>query len=76
VQAFQGYFERGRFIPFGAVSVPEHKRAIVTILDEAAPDDVRQRLEELDELVAMVHASIDEEMPLFERARFSREVEL
>ncbi|GHV13203.1 hypothetical protein FACS189491_07760 [Spirochaetia bacterium] len=32
---FQGFFEKGQFIPSDPVQVPEHKKVIVTVLDEA-----------------------------------------
>ena len=81
MQAYEGYFERGRFVPLGVVKIPERKRTIITVLDEpvhsdAASDDVNRRLKALDELDAMVDASADEEVPLFERANLHREVEL
>ena len=31
---FQGFFEKGQFIPSEPVQVPEHKKVIVTVLDE------------------------------------------
>ncbi|MCL1823696.1 MAG: DUF2281 domain-containing protein [Oscillospiraceae bacterium] len=35
MQVYEGYFENGSFHPIGNVlSIPEHKRVIVTILDE------------------------------------------
>ena len=83
VQAIQGYFvEQDRFIPFGSATIPLWKRTIVTFLDEPAQDnvliddDIVQRLAALDELNAMVDASIHEEVPTFERAQLHREVDL
>lgn len=34
---FQGFFEKGRFVPSEPVQVPEHKKVIVTVLDEGEP---------------------------------------
>jgi hypothetical protein len=31
---FQGFFEKGQFVPSEPVQVPEHKKVIVTVLDE------------------------------------------
>jgi len=76
MQAYEGYFENGRFIPFGTANIPNRRKARVTVFDETVPDDVGRRLEELDELIAMVLASSDEEVPPFERAVLHREVEL
>lgn len=35
--SFQGYFESGKFVSLDNISIPENKRAIVTILDEVVP---------------------------------------
>ncbi|WP_010253288.1 hypothetical protein [Treponema primitia] len=32
---FQGFFEKGRFVSSEPVQVPEHKKVIVTVLDDA-----------------------------------------
>lgn len=76
MQAYEGYFDRGRFIPLGTISIPERKRAIVTILDEPVSDDAERRLEELDKLISLVDASSHEEVPQFERSKLHREAEL
>ena len=40
MQAYEGYFEDGRFHPLGkAVLIPERRRALVTILDEPARNE-------------------------------------
>jgi hypothetical protein len=31
---FQGFFEKGQFVSSEPVQVPEHKKVIVTVLDE------------------------------------------
>lgn len=76
-QAYEGYFDNGRFYTAGrTIPIPDHRRVYITILDETTQDDVNQRLKELDELNAMIDASADEEVPIFERTRLHREVEL
>lgn len=72
--SFQGYFEDGKFIPLNPVAIPEHKRAIVTILDEAAPQLAQKKA--LHDFLRAIESS-DEEIPVeFERVKFSREVDL
>ena len=72
--SIQGYFEDGKFIPLNPVAIPEHKRAIVTILDEAVPQLSKNKA--WHEFLNTVAAS-DEEIPTeFERVSFGREVEL
>jgi hypothetical protein len=39
---FQGYFEAGRFIADPPVHIPEGKKTIVTVLDEAADRDKKR----------------------------------
>ena len=38
-RAYEGYFEDGRFIPFGKVKIPERRKVRVTILDETISYD-------------------------------------
>ena len=42
MQAYKVYFERGRFVPFVKVEIPEGSQAIVTVLEED-PGDVSRR---------------------------------
>jgi len=41
--SIEGYFEAGRFIADTPVSIPERKKTIVTILDEAVNKDSEQQ---------------------------------
>ena len=41
--AIEGYFEAGRFIADTPVPIPEGKKTIVTILDEAVDKDKEQK---------------------------------
>jgi predicted DNA-binding antitoxin AbrB/MazE fold protein len=72
---FQGVFENGKFIPSEPVTIPEHKRAIVTILEETDDDRKKKQLVELDRLWKMLDENMDEEVPEFTRANLHREVE-
>jgi hypothetical protein len=38
MQAYQAYYESGRFVPLGAPFIPEGSRAIVTLLDDPQED--------------------------------------
>jgi len=83
VQTVQGYFVASdKFIPFETTTIPLRKRTIVTFLDEPAQDallindDVEKKLAILNDLNALVDASAHEELPLFERAQLSREINL
>ena len=75
MQACEAYYEKGRFIPLGLGKLPEGTRAIITLVNEV-PQGVTERIKEFDELVAIIHAATDEEMPHIEKLQFSREVEL
>jgi hypothetical protein len=78
MQAYEGYFENGRFFPIGPqVSIPGRRHVIVAVLDEPA-----QRTDETAQAAAWreffdaVNAS-DEEIPeTFERVNFTRKVDL
>jgi hypothetical protein len=41
--AVEGYFEAGRFVTDTPVHIPEGKRAIVTVLDEAVDKDKERK---------------------------------
>ena len=75
-KAYDGYFENGRFIPFELVQIPERRKARVTIFEEVISDDVSKRLADFDNLVALIEASTNEQMPDFERINFARELNL
>jgi len=79
MQAYQGYYENGQFTPVGHVKLPRHARAILVIADDVKPvtqgAENAKRLTALNEFFATVAAS-DEEVPEFERVKFTREVDL
>ncbi|GHT94627.1 hypothetical protein FACS1894141_1650 [Spirochaetia bacterium] len=72
----EGFFEDGRFIPSEPIEIPEHKKAIVTILDEAENDRKKQQMVDLAECFRLLNESMDEEVPDFPRANFHRNVKL
>ena len=39
---FQGYFKEGHFVPDTPVQIPEGKKTIVTVLDEAADEKAEE----------------------------------
>ncbi|MDR1538668.1 MAG: hypothetical protein LBU32_11870 [Clostridiales bacterium] len=76
LQAYQGYFENGRFYTSGrTIPIPERKQIILTILEEAAQDETMTKdLAAMDDFINAIKAS-DEAVPEFERIKL-REVEL
>jgi hypothetical protein len=72
----QGFFEDGKFIPNEPVQIPNHKAAIVTLLDDSESDKKKRQLSELDRLEKMLDESMDEEIPDFPRANLHREVKI
>jgi hypothetical protein len=72
----QGFFENGKFISSDPVKIPEHKKVILTILDETEDDKKRRQVTELSRLWDMLDESMDEEVPDFPRAKLHREVEI
>ncbi len=75
--AYQGYFENGQFVSLDAVKVPDQRRVILTVLDEIVqkPSENKQA-GALREFFDAINAS-DEEVPeIFERVKFSREIDI
>jgi hypothetical protein len=72
----QGFFEDGKFIPSEPVSIPDHKKVILTILDETDDDRKKKQMAELDRLWEMLDKSMGEELPDFSRANLHREVKI
>ena len=78
MQAYEGYFENGLFCSTsGVIRIPERRRTFITILDEPPIQDntMADQLAAMDEFIAAIKAS-DEEVPEFERIRFTRKVDL
>jgi hypothetical protein len=76
MQAYEGYFENGRFTPIGQpLSIQGRRRVILTVFDEPAQKK-QSRIKAWDEFFESVNAS-DETIPeMFERVSFSRDVDL
>ena len=74
MQAYKAYYERGRFIPFVEIEIPEGSQAIVTVLDET-PDDLSRRQSDAMTRFREEIRGCDEPVPEFERIKL-REVEL
>jgi pyrroloquinoline quinone (PQQ) biosynthesis protein C len=72
----QGFFQDGKFIPSEPVSIPDHKKVILTILDETDDDRKKKQVAELDRLWEMLDKSMDEELPDSPRANLHREVKV
>ena len=56
IQAYQGYFHAGRFIPdISSVKIPENRRVIVNVLEDVASNAevaIQQRVDALDKIFA------------------------
>jgi hypothetical protein len=75
--AFQGFFEAGRFISDNTDVIPEHKRAIVTILDDETPKPgaVNEKIHALEECFKLIDASDEEVLPEeFPRLKLRQEI--
>jgi hypothetical protein len=92
MQTFEGYFvEKSKFVPLCGASMPVHKRAIVTVLDEPLTNPAEEGIAEIydnvkddtlagdiaamEEFIKAIKAS-DELIPDFQRVSFDREVTL
>ena len=74
MQAVKAYYNEGRFVPLGLGRLPEGTQAIITVLDEPAPN-IPERLKAFSALCDAIDAASDEEMPPLEPICF-REVEV
>jgi hypothetical protein len=75
-QQYEGFFEKGKFIPNEPVRIPEHKKVIVTILEETEDDRKKRQMADLAECFRLLDDSMDEEVPDFPRAKLHRELEI
>jgi len=76
MEAYQGYFENGQFIPLGNFKIPDKKRVILTVLDEAPRFPAMNDLAAWDSFFSKIKAAEDESVPDFERIHLNREVDL
>jgi hypothetical protein len=70
MQAYQGYFENGRFISFDGNTIPDCKLAIVTVVSEP-----KSRMSIWNDFFQAIQAS-DENVHDFERIDLSRDIDL
>ncbi|GHT84763.1 hypothetical protein FACS1894137_08210 [Spirochaetia bacterium] len=68
----QGFFEGDRFIPNEPVHIPEHKKVILTVLEEDT--EKTAKMAAWKECLRLLDESMDEEVPDFPRANLHREV--
>ena len=82
MQAYEGYFDNGRFIPFGAANIPNRRKVILTVLDEqvqklsenAHAKAWREFFEAMDQCDEPLGAEFDE--VLNQRVNFTQVIEL
>jgi hypothetical protein len=76
MQAYEGYFEDGRFTPIGTFNIRGRRRVRVTVLDEPAQPSVSDqelRAAWLKELDAAIDLSMGEELHNVPRSAIMRE---
>jgi hypothetical protein len=70
-QAYEGYFENGRFFVAGrSIPIPEKRRVFLAIL-EVQDDTMKEQLAAMDEFINAIGAS-DEDVPEFERLKLRK----
>ena len=70
LQAYEGYFENGRFYPIEPVSIQDRRRVIVTVLDEPV-DEKPNTWAEFDKTVSGMNEK--PRLEDFPRCQFGRE---
>jgi hypothetical protein len=70
----QGYFEEGQFISNSKVIIPEHRRAIVTVLDEEMPEQNHKKI--WKDFFAAIQSANEDTPVNFPRVNFNRELDL
>jgi hypothetical protein len=75
MMSFQGYFEAGQFVAENSTTaIPEHRMAIVTILDKTAPQVDRRKIwRDFFETVSSAKEEIPTEFP---RLNFNRKIDI
>ncbi len=78
-QAYEGYFENGRFFAAGkTIQIPEKRRVYITVLDEPALEagtSVNEHAEAWRDFLSGISNISDEPLKEFERVKF-REVDI
>ena len=73
-QAYEGYFENGKFYTTGrTIQIPERRRVFITVLDEPVTDN--EHIDAWQEFLQEIKKIDNEPLSEFERVRF-REVEI
>ena len=73
-QAYEGYFENGRFYTAEQViNLPERRRVYITVLDEPMPDN--ENAKAWHEFLTEIEKIDNEPLSAFERVKF-REIEI
>ena len=78
LQTYEGYLEKGRFYPLGPpVNMQGRRRVIVTLLEDAAPEQKETTQAEAWRIFFDSVNASDEAIPeTFDRVNFTREVDL
>jgi len=77
MQAYQGYFEGGKFISPNVLEIPEHRRIILTVLDEPVQERYGNEQAKAWQVFFNAINASDEKVPEnFERIKFSQEIDL
>ena len=74
MQAYEGFFEDGRFTPTGqAVNIRGRRRVVMAVYDDPAPPSTTAlRAAWLDKLNTAIGLSLDEELPDLTRSTVMR----
>jgi len=77
MQAYQGYFEGGKFVSPSTVEIPEHRRVILTVLDEPMQEHYGNEQAKVWQVFFDTINASDEKVPEnFERIKFSQKIDL
>jgi len=77
MQAYQGYFEGGKFISPSTVEIPEHRRVILTVLDEPVQEHYgNEQAKAWQVFFDTINASNEKVPENFERVKFSKKIDL
>ena len=74
--AYQGYFENGKFMSNDIVKIPEHKRVIITILDESINRTEKQQAKAWRNFFDAVNSSKETIPESFDRVNIAREINI
>ena len=77
MQAYEGYFENGQFVPLRPVRIPERQRVILTVLDEVVQpeEEINEHAQAWSDFLDAISKITDEPVGEFERVKF-REIDI